>query len=426
MKEISLKSLRLENFKCHRELFLKLDGDSRQICGGTEKGKTSIYDAWCWLLYGKDSQGRTLTEVRPLSEDGSFRDPGARTRVTGEICTVQTMDLKGRGPEKILKFQRSLQKDPEGMEQWEFCLDGRPCGRTVYEEAVAELLPEEYFWLLTDPLRFAEQLTGAQKLEILLGMLPDPGTLPAEKKELKPLLEAMQGQDPRAFREKLRREKQALLKNGLPYRISELEGTRRQLGYPDYETLKKRREGLAVVQNALLNAEKPDLFRIRSIGSSLQTLDRTLGLETVTEACSQRLLKLRREQNRILSRLGEIRRLEGLLDLFFRLQAEICEQELEQVFEQELTVTFPEEKTGTGCRIFRKGIPFENLSRTERIKAGLCILNFLSCLWEVSVPVFLEDWPPDQPAQTMFAQCIGLCSENTDHSRQGSERRKKN
>ena len=57
MTEIKIKRLSLENFKCHKKLTLVFNGGNASIYGDNATGKTSIYDALTWLLFGKDSQG---------------------------------------------------------------------------------------------------------------------------------------------------------------------------------------------------------------------------------------------------------------------------------------------------------------------------------------------------------------------------------
>ena len=66
MDRITIETMELKNFKCHGQLSLVLKDQKLQILGAESSGKTSIQDAWCWLLYGKDSRGSSLMEVRPL------------------------------------------------------------------------------------------------------------------------------------------------------------------------------------------------------------------------------------------------------------------------------------------------------------------------------------------------------------------------
>lgn len=58
MKEIKIKKIHLENFKGVKDLEIEF-GAHTDICGGNATGKTTVFDAFTWCLFGKDSQDRT-------------------------------------------------------------------------------------------------------------------------------------------------------------------------------------------------------------------------------------------------------------------------------------------------------------------------------------------------------------------------------
>ena len=74
--DIRLKELHLENFKCHKNLTIAFDGRDTSIYGDNATGKTSVYDALTWLLFGKDSlgNGEKAIEIKPLGTDGTVAD----------------------------------------------------------------------------------------------------------------------------------------------------------------------------------------------------------------------------------------------------------------------------------------------------------------------------------------------------------------
>ena len=84
MKSIQLSYLNIHNFKGCKALTLNFAGRSATISGDNATGKTTIYDAFCWLLYGKDSKGRSDFQIKPLASDGQVADHGAVTVV--EAC----------------------------------------------------------------------------------------------------------------------------------------------------------------------------------------------------------------------------------------------------------------------------------------------------------------------------------------------------
>ena len=71
--EIKILSLKIEAFKGIKSLRLDLGGHSADLYGRNSTGKTSVYDAYLWLLFGKDSQGSAKFDVKPLNEDGTPR-----------------------------------------------------------------------------------------------------------------------------------------------------------------------------------------------------------------------------------------------------------------------------------------------------------------------------------------------------------------
>ena len=98
MTEIKIKKLVLENFKCHKSLnlcFESITTDGRiynaSIYGDNASGKTSIYDALTWLLFGKDSQGNgeKNIEIKPLDANGEVKDHLAVTAVEAVLDVIK-------------------------------------------------------------------------------------------------------------------------------------------------------------------------------------------------------------------------------------------------------------------------------------------------------------------------------------------------
>ena len=87
MMEIKILRLTIENFKGHAYLNLQLDGQSVSIYGDNATGKTSVYDALTWLLFGKDSQGNgeKNIDIKPLDANGDVKDHQAITSVEVEF-----------------------------------------------------------------------------------------------------------------------------------------------------------------------------------------------------------------------------------------------------------------------------------------------------------------------------------------------------
>ncbi len=71
---MTLERLHIQNFKGTRELDIDF-GPVTRIYGMNASGKTSIQDAFCWVLWNKDSHGNTpgtpAFREKPLDEDGN-------------------------------------------------------------------------------------------------------------------------------------------------------------------------------------------------------------------------------------------------------------------------------------------------------------------------------------------------------------------
>ena len=72
MRTIKLKSLSLFNFKGIRNLTLDFTNAETWIYGENGTGKTTVCDAFSWLLFGKDSKGKSDSNfnIKTLDENG--------------------------------------------------------------------------------------------------------------------------------------------------------------------------------------------------------------------------------------------------------------------------------------------------------------------------------------------------------------------
>src|SRR5690606_7377882 len=67
---VRLQRLKLRNFKGIREFTLEANGSDVTIYGDNGAGKTSLVDAFMWLLFDKDSQNRKDFQIKTLDADG--------------------------------------------------------------------------------------------------------------------------------------------------------------------------------------------------------------------------------------------------------------------------------------------------------------------------------------------------------------------
>ena len=172
MKQIRLNQLLLKNFKGARDIGLVLRGEKTAIFGDNSTFKTTCADAFSWLLFGKDSQGRADFEIKTLDDSGEA--------LHGlEHAVEAALDVDGKKTE-LRKVYRELWTKKRGSLVKEFTghtkdtfIDGVPVTQSEYEEWIAELADEKAFRLLTNPLEFAERLHWQERRRILLEVCGD-------------------------------------------------------------------------------------------------------------------------------------------------------------------------------------------------------------------------------------------------------------
>ena len=67
--DIRLKSLTLLNFKGVRNQHIEFDATETTLLGENGTGKTTVFDAFWWLFFGKDSTGRKDFEIKTLDSN---------------------------------------------------------------------------------------------------------------------------------------------------------------------------------------------------------------------------------------------------------------------------------------------------------------------------------------------------------------------
>ena len=90
---MKLLSISIKNFKGIKELEHNFGGEDWTITAQNKSGKTSIYDACLWLLFGKDSDGRQDFSVRPLNKNNEVQSKltiavSAEIEIDGHRCCL--------------------------------------------------------------------------------------------------------------------------------------------------------------------------------------------------------------------------------------------------------------------------------------------------------------------------------------------------
>ena len=233
-KGMKIKRLRLENFQGLRDATFDFDCRSASVYGNNGAGKTTVFNAVTWLLYGRASTDATgFTPKTRGGPDGylhnlSHSAYGEFVADNGRIVT-----LKKTFHEVYKKKRGSAQQEFSGHTV-DYELNGVPVKEKDYTAAVLAFCggDREKQEILTRPTYFSEKLHWTRRREILLDVcgdvsdadviasnpalreLPDFLRIPGTSGELYSIQE---------YREKVTKEQRKINENlqGIPARIDE-------------------------------------------------------------------------------------------------------------------------------------------------------------------------------------------------------------
>ena len=161
-----IKSIMLQNFKACKNATYTFDGKNVTVCGANGSGKTTIFDAFTWLLFGKDSLDNAKFEIRPLDKDGKQID-------NVEICVSATLDIDGKEVE-LKKTQKQNWVKKRGTQNPvlqgnvnEYEIDGYPRSAKDYEEYINGIVSDDLFKMLTNPTYFPNMPWKDQRATIM-------------------------------------------------------------------------------------------------------------------------------------------------------------------------------------------------------------------------------------------------------------------
>lgn len=170
MKRIKLSKMRIQNFKGCKDRIIDFS-DTTVIKGANATGKTTVFDAFTWLLFGKDSLGSAKFDIRPLDVDGEMIDNleisvEATIRVDDEEFTLKKTQKqvwrKKRGTDTT-EFQGNVN---------EFEINGYPKSEKEFKAFIAGIIDENIFNLVTNPNAF-NSLPWKEQREILMKFVGD-------------------------------------------------------------------------------------------------------------------------------------------------------------------------------------------------------------------------------------------------------------
>ena len=237
---VTLKKLTLSNFKGIKEKEIDFT-EKTNISGDNATGKSTIFDAYSWLLWGKDSFNRKDYEIKPYDENNDIIH-------NLESSVVGIFDIDG----KEIKFERIYKevwskKRGSNTETFtgnttDFYINDVPKKKKEYEDEIGKIVTEDEFNLLSNPLYFNTILEKKERRNILLSLVKDVSIddVKAANKELEDLdlsnytideIQAMAKATCKKINDKLKE---------IPARIDELEKAKNNEDFAELEAERRK------------------------------------------------------------------------------------------------------------------------------------------------------------------------------------------
>ena len=221
---IKINQLILQNFKGIKSLEINASGENLTIYGDNATGKTTIFDAFTWLLFGKDSLGRSDFGIKTQDEYGNALH-NLEHSVECELLIDETiLNLKKVFTEKWTKKRGSAEAEFSGHET-KYYINEVPSTKGEYTAKITGIVDENLFKIITNPLYFNEHMKWQDRRAILLNLCENinDDEIIANNDKFSPLLNELKGRTVQEYK-KIIQVKQSAINDDLktiPQRISE-------------------------------------------------------------------------------------------------------------------------------------------------------------------------------------------------------------
>lgn len=190
---IRISHLKIRNFKGVEQKEFAFKGKNSTIFGTNATGKTTVYDAFLWCLFGKDSKGDAQFTIKPQDTDGNAL-PNLENHVSLTLLVDGVKEVFGRTQREKWITKRGHSEATFHGHEVIYTLDDVAVKKKDFEARVESLISERVFRLLTDPMAF-NSLKWAERRAILFELVEDVrlADVARNEKRFEELLEHIQG-----------------------------------------------------------------------------------------------------------------------------------------------------------------------------------------------------------------------------------------
>lgn len=209
MKKVTLKSLTFVNFKGEKERTTNFNADVTTISGGNGLGKSRHFDAFIWLLFGKDTLDRKDYEVRTRIDGKVLHE--VECSVSGVIVVDgEEITLKRAFVEDWVKPRGQVERVFKGnhTECW---WNETPVKVGEYTKRIEEIIDSSVFKMITNPAFFVNMDWKLQREQLfqIAGTITD-AEIASQKPEFALLLDKISGKSLADFKTEMAAKKKRL------------------------------------------------------------------------------------------------------------------------------------------------------------------------------------------------------------------------
>lgn len=285
---MKLTQLNLQNFKGIEFGDFRFTNNTI-IRGDNATGKTTVFDAICWLLFGKDSLDRADFQIKTLKNGEPVHNVNHMVQAAFDNEDGTGFTLK--------RIYREKYSNPRGGEvkltghTTDYFINDVPSKEKEYKAFINNMINEDVFKLITNPLFFNEQYTWQNRRKLLLEMCGDvdDASVINSKDELKRLTDLLNGRSVDEQRKIIASKKTAINKelDMIPVRIDEAVNCKPT----PMEAEQKLKDDIATIETAIKQLEEDKSV----IVNGLDGAERTTKIREVKRKLADRKSQLMNE-----------------------------------------------------------------------------------------------------------------------------------
>lgn len=170
---IRLNKIVVENFKALEQMEVEADGKNVTVRGKNGTGKTTVADAYTWLMTSKGIDGTKIdTQIKKRDDNGGTpNDGGVEHHVEVELTIDgEPMTVGKTYKEKWEKHRGQSERDFKGH-TITYEINGVPMAKKDFDAKLETIAPPDVFQMLTRPMYFCQNLKWQERRAFLMAII---------------------------------------------------------------------------------------------------------------------------------------------------------------------------------------------------------------------------------------------------------------